>query len=235
MFPTHIPDELVFQILNLLPFRDQLSFSNTSHKANLFMRDQHFWKLRIKALSPQSDLAPTKQNFANVFKRALQETAFLNRNQLKIRMLLQTMPVAMAEVEQKLKDLSALCLNPWGENHVNHLATINRLLNEINQALVTAQLPAYTTALRLECLTRLPEVSLVQHRALFAGLQKLELQENRLERLPHNIDILQECCSLNLYNNPMRFLPLLLEDCKTCNFCISLKGIWSISRQKFLL
>lgn len=224
MFPLEIPDELVFQILNLLPLKDQFSFSQTCNTANLFMRDTHFWGPRIRALSPQSELTPTKQHFAQVFKRTLLETAFLNRNHLKIRMLLQTMPVAMAEVEQKLKALSALCLNPWGEDHLTHLATINRLLNEINQALVTAQLPAYTTALRLECLTRLPEASLEQHRALFSGLQKLELQDNLLEHLPSNIAHLQQCFSLNLYNNPMRYLPASFANLTNLQFLYFSEG-----------
>ncbi|MGE3319297.1 MAG: leucine-rich repeat domain-containing protein [Candidatus Berkiella sp.] len=207
MFPIEIPDELIFQILNLLPLQDQYTVSKTCHKANDIMKDHQFWGPRIKALSPQSQLPPTKHHFAEVFKRALQETAFLNRNHLKIRMLLQTYPVAMAEVEAKLRTLSKLCLNPWGEEYLANLSMIDRLLNEINHALITVQLPAFAVALRLDCITRLPAQTLEQHAHFFKDLQKLELQDNLLEQLPSNIDILQNCSSLNLYNNPMRNVP----------------------------
>ncbi len=207
MFPTYIPNELIFKILDLLPLSDQISFSATHKEANDFTSDYHFWLPRIKALDPDSKLSPTRQHFIQVFKRTLEETAFLTSHAQKIANLLKNQPERMIDVTQKLAQLNQLCLNPWGENYAHHLALIAELLESINETLIEAQLPTSTFSLRLECITRLPASTLARHRDFFAELGKLECQGNFLDRLPDNIDICQNCTSVNLYDNPMRYLP----------------------------
>ncbi len=207
MFPTHIPDELIFKMLDLLPLSDQIAFSETHKKAHSFMSDRHFWLPRIKALDPDSKLNPTRQNFIHVFKRSLEETAFLTRHSSKIATLLQNQPIKGAEVSQKLSQLNVLCLNPWGEDCAKRLTTIAELLESINDTLIETQLPASAFSLRLEGITRIPARTLERHRPFFAELGKLECQGNFLDRLPDNIDICQNCTSVNLYDNPMRYIP----------------------------
>jgi Leucine-rich repeat (LRR) protein len=187
MFPSEIPDELIFKILDLLSLQDQYSVAKTCRKGNTMLQDEHFWLPRIRALAPSIHLSPTKQHFSQLFTRALKETAFLTRNHLKIRLFFQNDPAGMAELDQQLHNLQALCLNPWGENCIANLSNINRLLNTMNLAIINHQLPVTAVSLRLEGITRLPETVLNQHPTLFSTLQKLEL--------------------LNLYNNPMRYLP----------------------------
>lgn len=207
MFPVQIPNELIYKILDLLPLSDQIAFSETHKNANCFMSDYHFWLPRIKALDPDSKLKPTRQNFIQVFKRTLEETAFLTSHAEKIANLLQNQPNRKAEVTQKLTQLSTLCLNPWGEDCAKQLATIAELLESINDTLIEAQLPTSTFSLHLEGITRIPARTLERHRAFFAELGKLECQDNFLDRLPENINICQNCTSVNLYDNPMRQLP----------------------------
>lgn len=207
MFPREIPDELIFKILNLLSLQDQSAVAKTCSKGNSILLDPHFWQPRLNALSPQTQLAPTKQHFAQVFARALKETAFLTRNLLKIRLIFQMDPNGMAVLDRQLRDLQTLCLNPWGEQCIENLSMINGLLNAINDSIISHQLPASGIAVRLEGITRLPAMTLTRNQTLFSGLQKLELQENFLECLPENIDVCENCLSLNLYNNPMRYLP----------------------------
>lgn len=207
MFPTHIPNELIFKILDLLPLSDQIAFSATHKEANDFTSDYHFWLPRIKALDPDNKLSPTRQHFIQVFKRTLEEAAFLTSHAEKIAALLKNHPEQMIEVTQKLTQLNQLCLNPWGEHYAHHLATIAELIESINDTLIEAQLPASTFSLRLECITRIPVRTLECHRDFFAALGKLECQGNLLERLPENIDICQNCTSVNLYDNPMRYIP----------------------------
>lgn len=207
MFPSEIPDELIFKILDLLSLQDQYSVAKTCRKGNAMLQDEHFWLPRIRALAPSIHLSPTKQHFSQLFTRALKETAFLTRNHLKIRLFFQNDPAGMAELDQQLHNLQALCLNPWGENCIANLSNINRLLNTMNLAIINHQLPVTAVSLRLEGITRLPETVLNQHPTLFSTLQKLELQENFLEKLPENIQLCKNCGSLNLYNNPMRYLP----------------------------
>ncbi len=207
MFPTEMPDELIFKILDLLSVQDQSSVSQTCRKGYNILQDEHFWLPRIRALAPNAHLSPTQQHFRELFSRACKETAFLTRNHLKIRLVLQNDPAGMAVLNQQLHHLQTLCLNPWGENCVANLSNINQLLNAINEAIISHQLPTNTISLRLESMTRLSETMLEQHQALFGSVQKLELQENFLEKLPDNIQLCRNCVSLNLYNNPMRYLP----------------------------
>jgi|GEM_PF-5023955 len=207
MFPTEIPDELLFKILNLLSLQDQFTITKTCLRSNEILQDPHFWRPRLHALAPEVHLLPTKQHFHKAFTRVLRETAFLTKNMLKIRLYFQMDPDGMATLNNQLRNLQTLCLDPWGENYIANLSTINQLLNTINHAIVTHQLPVNGVSLRLEGITRLPASVLTQHPALFAGLQKIELQDNYLERLPDNMNTCQTCFSLNLYNNPMRYLP----------------------------
>ncbi|MCS5711392.1 leucine-rich repeat domain-containing protein [Candidatus Berkiella aquae] len=207
MFPTQIPAELIFKILDLLPLYDQVIFSSTCKNANNFMNDYHFWLPRIKALDPSCTLEPTRQHFCQIFKRTLDETAFFTKNTEKINTLLENHPEQKSKVTQQLAQLQTLCLNPWGEDHLKHLASIHELIESINATLIEAQLPTSTFSLRLQCITRLPAGTIAAHADYFANVGKLELQENLLQRLPDNIDTCQNCTSLNLYDNPMRKLP----------------------------
>jgi hypothetical protein len=224
MFPTEIPDELIFKILNLLPVEDQFAAPLVCRKANDILQDQHFWLPRIRALDPDAHLSPTKQHFREVFTRACKETAFLTRNHLKLRLFFQNDPAGMILLEQQLKSLQTLCLHPWGENCITNLGKINQLLNTLNDAIITHQLPANAISLRLEGITRLPESVLNQHQVLFGTLHKLELQENFLERLPENIQLCSNCESLNLYNNPMRYLPLNFAQLQNIQFLYFSEG-----------
>lgn len=207
MFPTAIPDEVILHILSFMPLSDQLQFSQTCTHAEQISHERSFWRPRIQALAPQSALEPTKQQFMQSFRRALNETAFLTRNHAKITAMLAPFPEKMTEFSSQLRMLQAICLNPWGERCIENLVLINHLLEEINENIAQSQIPPAGIYLRLECLTRLPSTTIARNHALFAELQKLELQDNFLENLPTNIDILQNCYSLNVYNNPMRYLP----------------------------
>ncbi len=224
MFPTDIPDELVLHIFSFLPLSDQLQFSQTCSTAQQISNERSFWRPRIHALAPHVALEPTKQHFLQVFRRALNETAFFTKNHAKITAILALHPERMAEFNDKLRLLQTLCLNPWGECCIENLRSIQRLLVEINENIVQAQIPATGISLRFECLTQLPSTIIERHRALFSQLQKCELQDNLLECLPNNIDILQNCCSLNLYNNPMRYIPKSLENMQNLAFMYFSEG-----------
>lgn len=224
MFPTEIPDELIFKILDLLSLQDQFSMSQTCRKANSVLQDDHFWKPRLRALSPELNVPPTKQHFKVAFTRALKETAFLTRNLLKIRLYFQNDPAGMTLLNNQLLALQTLCLNPWGKKYLAKLSSINQLLNSINDAIVTHQLPLNGPSIRLEAITRLPASVLTRHQALFANVQKLELQDNFLERLPDNISLCENCCSLNLYNNPMRYLPTSFSTLQNLQFLYFSEG-----------
>lgn len=220
MFPVQIPSEILAQILDQLPFKSQLAFSQTCREANRFLNDEHFWTNRIKALCPfELNLAPTKANFMKRLSRIQKEVAFFDKHYPKILAMIQIHPLALAHFNVSLARIKELMKNPWGESYIEKLKEINQLLTMLNAQLIEIQLlSANRTYLKLSYISRFPEHVITNNLPLFSQLERLELKDNLLETLPTTIGLCKSLTSLDVYDNPIIAVPASLNQLQNLHF-----------------
>ncbi len=216
------PEEVVLHISEYLPLASQLSLSGTCQKMNRIIKDKFIWKEKLTELAPfcpwAKDILPTQENVLHalndIHQRLMREVQFFEQSLPQLAGLAAGNAQVWLSFKKDIQDIKGMLATLNKENYLTVFNNVHALLNTFNQRIIELQLQRvapHPQHLKLEYISRLPEIVLEKQAALFSSIRILELKNNCLATLPVNISICANLESLNLYDNPICYVPSALE------------------------
>jgi Leucine-rich repeat (LRR) protein len=212
---SELPLELHSQFLSFLPLKKHLELRRLNKSWQAVW--DHEMKMQMKPHGLESIVAPitNEEGFNALWERQSKEIKFLLKKESAILEKTENAQTVITEFA-KLKE--AMARQP---NDVVLLHARDKILNNINEAIICARLERRQKTKELNCanccLTRFPASVIEKNVGVWQNLTWLSLAENTLTALPENIGLCVALTTLELDDNALTSLPESIGLCVALN------------------
>lgn len=224
-----LPDELMIMISQHFNLRDFLNFSSVNRRCYRLSYDHQYIRNQLKALNVYDYVEENKEECFQFYKsravRFSQEMAFFENKKEEVLTILNNLPNEHRCLVGVLKKIRT-CVNHLEHNiDKRYILEADRMLNALNQRLIFKQLLNFQgTNLKLSCITRIPDKVIEMHHNALKSITRLELNGNGLESVSSKLSLCDQLRSLNLYDNPITYLPKNLADFRSLEYLYMSQG-----------